>query len=262
MANEILTTTDYEIFKRRTGNRDVTDVRKKKLVENIKKYGWVTNPIIVNSNMEVIDGQGRLEALKELQLPVEFIVIENSSPTDCVALNLRNTHWSAKDYVNFFGENGSEDYQRINSLVKEFDVSPNLVLRAANRGQFTGGCGRFKKAGGEIIFSEEEYKKAKQKLVAYKKLRSLFSTHRCNPNGLDSTIFFAIDNGINIEKLIVAEKAYGRADFYFRDIEQNLRYIEDIYNHRKHAENRIYLVEKYKKTSWGIVSSRRKNYGE
>jgi len=258
MANEIHKTYDYGIFKYRLGNRAVSDTRKKLLVENIKKYGWVTNPILVNSNMEILDGQGRFEALKELHLPVEFIIVENATDTDCVALNLRNTRWTPIEYINFFSVNGSEDYKRIKSLMDKFRVSPNIVLRAAKRGQFDGGGKRIRNLGGDLEFSEEDYTNAEQKLEKYTRLHDLFSTHRSNNNGIDSTIFFCIENGVDIEKLEKAEKTYGRTDFYFRDMEGSLQYIEDIYNHRKHDGNRIYLVELYKKTSWGIKSSRRR----
>ena len=59
---------DYSQFKYLGGNRDIT--HSKKLLESITQNGYFNVPILVNENMEIIDGQGRFEALKMLGLPI------------------------------------------------------------------------------------------------------------------------------------------------------------------------------------------------
>lgn len=66
---KVYVTDKYSIFRRLSGNRDVKEARVKKIMRSIEKVGYIPNPIIVNENMEVVDGQGRLEAVKRLGLP-------------------------------------------------------------------------------------------------------------------------------------------------------------------------------------------------
>ena len=89
-AYNVYTTTDYGIFKRLVGNRDIPESRISKIVESIQTIGWVHNPIIVNERMEVIDGQGRLTALQRLKMPVEYIVAEGAGNKECIYIILNN----------------------------------------------------------------------------------------------------------------------------------------------------------------------------
>ena len=73
-SKKIYITKDYSIFKKLTGNRSTELERITKICDSIREVGYITSPILVNENMEVIDGQGRLEAFKELGIPVEYII--------------------------------------------------------------------------------------------------------------------------------------------------------------------------------------------
>ena len=72
----VYSTEDYSVFQKLNGNRDVLESRKNKIMESILERGWIRNPIVVNQKFEVIDGQGRLEALQELKMPVEYVIFQ------------------------------------------------------------------------------------------------------------------------------------------------------------------------------------------
>lgn len=103
-------TYDYNAFKKLQGNRDIMEKRKNLLVRSINERGWIRNPIVVNENWEVIDGQGRLEALRELGLPVEYVVARGATISDCIALNVKQSNWTNTDYVKSYATTGNEDY--------------------------------------------------------------------------------------------------------------------------------------------------------
>ena len=96
---KVLVTNDYDMFKRLEGNRSVTELRVKKISNSIKTVGYVMNPIIVNERFEVIDGQGRLEVLRRLELPVYYIVVNGIGRKECIAMNINQTNWSLYDYI-------------------------------------------------------------------------------------------------------------------------------------------------------------------
>lgn len=132
----IYETRDYEAFKKLNGNRSVLDRRKKLLVESIKARGWIRNPIVVNEKMEIIDGQGRFEALKELNLPVEYIFATGATIADCIALNIKQENWKNQDYVLCYAEMGSQDYITVFSLYGKYkylnDSCINILSGNAN----------------------------------------------------------------------------------------------------------------------------------
>lgn len=113
MKNPILNTKDYSMFKRMIGNRAVTNSRVAVIKESIKQCGWISNPLIVNEKYEVVDGQGRLEALKQLGMPVEYRVFEGLTIKDCMAMNLKPTSWHFSDFIKSYAEQGNESYKRL-----------------------------------------------------------------------------------------------------------------------------------------------------
>ena len=71
MTHLIKSTTDYNKFRKLNGNRPVRPNHVKRIVESMQKQLLPTF-IEVNEHYEIIDGQHRIEALKELELPVGF----------------------------------------------------------------------------------------------------------------------------------------------------------------------------------------------
>ena len=119
MNLEIYETTDYSMFKRLVGNREVKNY--KKIEESIKARGYVLNPLIVNEKYEVIDGQNRLKALSNLGMPVHYYVVEGLGIDDARALNLNGTNWKPITYVKSYAESGLEPYQRLVALLDEYE---------------------------------------------------------------------------------------------------------------------------------------------
>ena len=83
-------TYDYSLFKKLPENRIVRSDRKEKLISSMTQK-YVLSPICVNGNFEIIDGQGRYEARKEMGLPIHYIIDENAKAGDCRLMNQYNT---------------------------------------------------------------------------------------------------------------------------------------------------------------------------
>jgi len=67
----------------------------KKLIAEKDLY----DPIRVNKNMEVVDGQHTLEARKQLDLKVPFIIMDSDDPLDVARLNTGRKNWSMENYL-------------------------------------------------------------------------------------------------------------------------------------------------------------------
>lgn len=95
-------TTDYSIFGEIESNREVDLRHVRKLMKAIEKRNLLhLNPIIVDEQNRVIEGQHRLEAAKQLQVPIYYITDNTVNKSDIAALNTNKKNWSAQDYINF-----------------------------------------------------------------------------------------------------------------------------------------------------------------
>lgn len=92
----VLSTTDYSKFKPLL--EDISKERLDKVAESFKKYGYISCPITINENFEVIDGRARLAACKLFKLPVEYVIIEGAGIEDCYKLNKDKGTWTKEDY--------------------------------------------------------------------------------------------------------------------------------------------------------------------
>lgn len=117
---QVWVTNDYSLFKTLNGNRDVAVSRVNKIMESIDNVGYRPQPVLVNQNMEIIDGQGRFSALKKMGLPILYIIDENAGIKECVAMNIYQENWTLLDYIKSYAEQGNEDYIFIYKMAKEF----------------------------------------------------------------------------------------------------------------------------------------------
>ena len=117
---KVYVTSDYDMFKKMLGNRDIKS--EARIIESIQTVGYICNPIIVNEKYEILDGQNRLAALKELELPVYFIVQPKAGIEVCRALNIGRRNWSTCDYIDSYAEIGDNmpSYKRLQSLINSY----------------------------------------------------------------------------------------------------------------------------------------------
>lgn len=113
---EMFKTTDYDAFRRVLGNRKVLEERVAKITNSFNRIGYIPVPIIVNEKMEVIDGQGRLEACRRKLLPINFIIRPGLKIEDCISMNINTTPWKLMDYIECYAETKNENYERMYDL--------------------------------------------------------------------------------------------------------------------------------------------------
>lgn len=124
-------TSHYDDFRTLQGNRNVTELRIDRIMKSIKAVGNRICPIVVNRDMMVIDGQGRLEALKRLGLPVYFVIDETAGIEECRWLNIGMTNWGMPDFVRSYAESGNVAYQILSDLLDEYGGKLPIIVIAA-----------------------------------------------------------------------------------------------------------------------------------
>jgi hypothetical protein len=153
----VYATDNYGIFKKLQGNREVVNARKKQLIESISERGWIRCPIVVNEKMEVIDGQGRLEALQELGLPVEYVIAQGATIDDCVSLNVKQSNWRHIDYIKCFADMGRGDYGLLLGLYGKYEhLSETCVNTLAGNSNADGAAGSKEIKDGNFTIRDKE----------------------------------------------------------------------------------------------------------
>lgn len=120
-VNKVYKTNNLSMFKQIDGNRIPNLQHVKRLADSIRVYGMKCNPILVNEQMEVIDGQHRLMAAKEAESFVYYIIVDGYSLNEVHTLNLNQKNWTKKDFMDGYANMGIESYIKLKNFVEKND---------------------------------------------------------------------------------------------------------------------------------------------
>ncbi len=235
-------TNDYTKFHTLKGNRIVARTRVEKIIASIKEVGYVMNPIIVNERMEVIDGQGRLEALTELQLPVYYLIVPKAGIRECVAMNINQMQWTTIDYIRSYAERGNENYKALLSAIERFNPGvPVRIIASVCANNLSYINDKELKAGNFEIkrWDWESVLGYLSKYVPYKRLVG------GSWDNLMKVLQWVYDSK-EVDRNIMYEqfKKYGRTAIgSISTTEDALDALESVYNYRKHGHT--YLKQPY-----------------
>jgi hypothetical protein len=128
-APKILKTHDYSIFKTVNFNRDKSKKHIRDVIKIIKKENLLhLHPILVNNDMEVIDGQHRLEAAKELGLEI-FYIQSDLSYEHILSSNLIQKNASLNDVIKFYAlKDAIPSYVFLHQCLLSLDLSAKGLI--------------------------------------------------------------------------------------------------------------------------------------
>ena len=132
VVGRIYETYDYDTFRFEAVNRSVNKDQVNKLKKVLKDNGSFISPIVVAKDRTIIDGQHRYYALKEMGLPIRFILGEETGDLqqDIIKTNNLRKNWSFLDYLEAYAQM-NENYRQALMLIEEFKdiVAPSTLVR-------------------------------------------------------------------------------------------------------------------------------------
>lgn len=237
----VIKTTDYDLFKGVLGNRELNRAHIVNLSESISRHNMLEqNPIIVNKKMEVIDGQHRLSAARELGLPIFYTIVNHAGIEDIQRLNTAAKPWDPKDYLNSYIALGKEPY----IIFNDFIVSHNLSIRQGLqllKGDDSGESYTKAFKRGLLEFSEEDLKNAENKAQLREELTKYFIDTGYNRAPFFRAIHYLYKMGLSedlVKKIRVSQqplRSHTRLRDYVRDF-------EDILNWRRTQKEHVSLT--------------------
>jgi hypothetical protein len=187
------------------------------------------NPILVNEKLEVIDGQHRLEAIKQLGLDVYYVKVDGLKLNDVQLLNSVSKNWQPLDYAKAFATLGNVNYEYYldvkqgtfslnhDSLLRYLSLDNPITSQSFNEGKLkVDNYPRSLDLLGQLFDVGQYYERYKIRSFALAFLR------------------FATSKGYDHKRMLQQIKSYGNK--YLEDYSKEQDYfiaLNKIYNHAK-----------------------------
>jgi hypothetical protein len=124
-----LKTNDYNKFKTKQGNRELNQLHLKRLMSSVKEIDLLhANPILVNENFEIIDGQHRFNVCKELKKPIYFLMVKGLGLNEIQVLNANSKNWKMEDYIDGYCSMGMVEYCEFKKYIETTDLGISVLL--------------------------------------------------------------------------------------------------------------------------------------
>ncbi len=126
---QIQKTEDYSIFKHTELNRFVQNAHANNLERIISKNNYLhLHPVLVNEQMEVIDGQHRIAVAKRLGLPIYYLV-SDVKYEHILTANLYQKKLSSKDTISFYAiKDKNEHYIKLLHYMEALELNIKGLL--------------------------------------------------------------------------------------------------------------------------------------
>jgi hypothetical protein len=126
-SNQVHTTIDYYLFKPIDGNRNKNQLHLNRLKKSMSDNLLFT-VIIVNEKYEIIDGQHRFDVVRDLTLPLNYIVCEGYGLNEVHILNQNSKTWNADDYLTGYCNLGNKDYLKYKEFKEKYNFGHNECM--------------------------------------------------------------------------------------------------------------------------------------
>ena len=232
----IYKTEDYDKFSFIDGNRNVKPNHVEKLCSSFREV-QLEVPLVVDRHYRIYDGQNRFVALKRLELPIYYQIINRMTLRMLQLLNSNVSNWSTAQYCNSFCELGFAEYFKYREFKRKYGLgvreSMNLLA-----GTGIGMC--LEEGFREGIFVCKDYKNAiiKADMLVMLKPYVSFYKKRAFVDAMDDVFRSPIYDHNRFMRKVKRRSAkltqQGRKNDY-------LKIIEELYNWNESPKNKVRL---------------------
>jgi len=235
-VNQILKTTNYDLFKSIDGNRRLNLLNVKKIKKSMEIV-HLQVPIIINAKYQIIDGQHRFEAAKQLGLPIYYIINHNYGLSEVHRLNMIGKNWTFYDYLDGYADAGIKDYVEARKFYRKYGFGSNEMLSLL--------LGFTNVAGGDNIqnfrngfFKIKDLSEATRKAEMISSLKPFYDGYK--KRGFVTALIILFSNKDFDFNVFLTKLSYQRDKLYdCANSKQYILRIEDIYNYKNRDKVRF-----------------------
>lgn len=231
----IQSTTDYDIFTSFTSNREIDEKHVAQLVKSIESRNLLhINPILVDNQMRIIDGQHRLEAARILKVAIYYIVSDSVDRLDISKLNSNQKNWSTIDYITFYTVEGNTEFLKLSKFINTYpEITISAVITIIS-GRFTRNTSNIKNGVLDVENINFGHQVAQALIVLNRKYQHLFIYDSRFPVALAKAMKH--DN-FNLDTFIKRIDLNPRAFVRCTTTKESGKMIEEIYNYRTRSNS-------------------------
>tara|TARA_R110002124_G_scaffold285834_1_gene464998 strand:+ start:5854 stop:6603 length:750 start_codon:yes stop_codon:yes gene_type:complete len=239
----VLYTTDVEMFRPTTTNRNLDMSRVKEIAKSMSEEGLLLVPITVNKKKQVIDGEHRLEAAKIAGKGIYYLMANNYGEKEMIQMNRNNKSWAMKNYIEHYAKGGNKHYQK---LMDFRDMFPKIAL--SNSIYFLQNGSKTMRSVKEGTFKVVSYNRGVRWGEFIMELANVSNIN--NSFRYDHTIFIRTmvsvlkkyeGKGFEINEFLDRAFKYPQLFSLCGDTETYSRMIEKIYNHNRRGDKKIFI---------------------
>jgi hypothetical protein len=119
-VGEVYYTNDLSLFKFMEGNRDLDKTNVSRIAKSMEESGLLFVPIVVNNEMEIVDGQHRFEAAKIANVGIYYTIAEDYTIKETQAMNVARKNWSSLTHAKSYAKLGNEEYIKLLKFVDKY----------------------------------------------------------------------------------------------------------------------------------------------
>lgn len=235
---KVFSTSNYKVFSTMDGNRALNKNKIQRIINEIKSGNDILDevPVLVkevNSHLEVLDGQHRVEICKALKRPVHYIVHKEKMTLHNVArVNTNTEKWNDQNFINAYVKIGNTNYKQLQSFQKTYGIATGICLGLLTAGLMTNDGGAYsEKVRLEFEQGLFEVKKLKEATQIAEICKNFSAYKHWNKRGFIISICRIIKSEMcDMDVLLKKFQKDPAALTYHTHWKGIIRNLEDIYN--------------------------------
>ncbi len=248
-------TEDYDLFVTTEENRTVRPKHVTVMKASIEAHGFMKEcPILVSENEDglyiVADGQHRLAACRELEVPVWYQVIPAARLDEKIrVINANSRKWTDGDFLHHFCALGKESYL----LLRDFMAAHEMGLGSA-LGMLSGSGKISRPVGiratfrnGELLFTEDAIDAASLVMEPVNDIRNVHEriAHLKRDEAfIKALLILCCSKAYDHDRMMAALELNLSHVVYCTRVTDYLNILGEIYNYRRQEGNRMGLSKK------------------
>lgn len=233
-TSELQSTTDYTKFNLLDYNRDIDVSLLNKLKTSMGKRGFLPFcPVVVDGAWNIIDGQHRFLAAKELQLPVWYLMTDNEDKSVIVTMNADKKAWSLADYCKMYAVQGNKYYTALRNFAERHNIRVGMAFALITGQEVTNtkALSKLFKEGGWVCTEEELELAAKdyKNIMTITDMVSFSTTVRL----ITAILKMSRSNSFSWDRMLENCRRYRDKLYACTSHSSWLRMFEDVYNYRE-----------------------------